>query len=518
MIVPLLIMLLASTFLLSQKMPLVKAEARTITISADGTAMFHKIQDGINNASAGDTVFVYAGTYNESVEVNKSISLVGEDRDLTIIDGGSSSFAAQLTANQVNVRNFTMRKSILTPSDYGLLVVSSHCTITHNKITGAYEGVAIYLSRNNTISDNIITSNSNDGVLLSFSYNNVLSDNIITYNYVGMSLSLSSNNVFSGNTISNNYQGLSIISHSSYNTFYHNNFYDGVDIANDSLNVWDLNGEGNFWRNYTGSDLNEDGIGDVYYMINPSNRDYYPLSGAYSSFSVSIGHETYRVAIISNSTISGFKFEIGEETGNKLIRYNVAGAMNATGFSRVHIPSRLMNYSNILLVGDKEISPKLLDSSDTTYIRLYFTYSHADDTVLIISSKMLSLYNELLEELESLQETLQTLNATYNELLANYTTTLRLELSSMNDTYHDFLGNYAELLASFQQLQQDSAGLNTSYHEHLSNYSTTLQNLQSLTYVFLAGTAIFLATTAYLSRQAHVRTGRRPESGEKTAE
>ncbi|MCJ7570581.1 MAG: hypothetical protein MUO82_01710, partial [Candidatus Thermoplasmatota archaeon] len=45
------------------------------------------IQEGINNATAGDTVFVYNGTYYENVVVNKTISLVGEDKNGTIIDG-----------------------------------------------------------------------------------------------------------------------------------------------------------------------------------------------------------------------------------------------------------------------------------------------------------------------------------------------------------------------------------------------------------------------------------------------
>lgn len=47
------------------------------------------IQDAIDNfANNGDTVFVYSGTYNENVVVDKTITLQGEDRNLTIIDSG----------------------------------------------------------------------------------------------------------------------------------------------------------------------------------------------------------------------------------------------------------------------------------------------------------------------------------------------------------------------------------------------------------------------------------------------
>ena len=51
---------------------------------------FISIQDAINAANDGDTVFVYNGTYYENVIVNKIINLIGEHPDATLIDGGGS--------------------------------------------------------------------------------------------------------------------------------------------------------------------------------------------------------------------------------------------------------------------------------------------------------------------------------------------------------------------------------------------------------------------------------------------
>jgi hypothetical protein len=51
---------------------------------------YMKIQDAIDNASTGDTVFVYNGTYYENLVVNTSINLIGEDREGTIINGSNT--------------------------------------------------------------------------------------------------------------------------------------------------------------------------------------------------------------------------------------------------------------------------------------------------------------------------------------------------------------------------------------------------------------------------------------------
>ena len=54
----------------------------------DGTQEhpYQHIQEGIDNASTGNTVFVYNGIYQENALLNKSINLIGEDKNNTIID------------------------------------------------------------------------------------------------------------------------------------------------------------------------------------------------------------------------------------------------------------------------------------------------------------------------------------------------------------------------------------------------------------------------------------------------
>jgi hypothetical protein len=43
------------------------------------------------------------------------------------------------------------------------------------------------------------------------------------------------------------------------------------------VNIWDNGTTGNYWSDYVGQDVNNDGIGDSPYIINENNQDNYPL-------------------------------------------------------------------------------------------------------------------------------------------------------------------------------------------------------------------------------------------------
>jgi len=478
------------------------------------------IQDAINHASDGDTIFVRARTYYENVVVNKSISLVGENRDSTIIDGSNKGSVISIKANNVNISGFTIRHSGNEYSDSGIYVDhSSGNKINSNSITSNSAGISLYYSGSNVISGNTISLNNYDGIVFYSSSSNIVSDNSITSNNGGISLYYSGSNVISGNTISlnnydgivfyysgnnmvfgntislNNNYGMYLALYSDNNIIYFNNFNNAFQAWSDSKNVWDNRKEGNYWSDYTGVDLysgpnqNEtgsDGIGDTpYKKIDKNNVDNYPLMGMFSYFTVTFEGKTYYVTIICNSTVSEFRFEVGPETGNRIVRFDVSSKGNTVGFCRITVPTGLMSYPYIVLVGAEEIVPTLLDISNDTYAYLYFTYIHGSQTVTIISSKTLRLYNEL-----------------YSELLDKHVK-LQMDLHNLNVTYHDFLANYSILLGNYSQLQEDYQDLFGSYQKHLLDYTENVRNIRNLMYVFAATTAIFLITTIYLSKHAH---------------
>ncbi|MGC9095360.1 MAG: pectinesterase family protein, partial [Candidatus Bathyarchaeia archaeon] len=58
------------------------------TVAKDGSGDFRTIQEAILNdgVSTGDMILVRKGTYAENIVINKSISLIGESPDETIIN------------------------------------------------------------------------------------------------------------------------------------------------------------------------------------------------------------------------------------------------------------------------------------------------------------------------------------------------------------------------------------------------------------------------------------------------
>jgi parallel beta-helix repeat protein len=568
-------------FLTKCKIP-VKASNYVIHVQAG-----QSIQEAINNASSGYTIFVEKGVYSENVVVNKSISLIGEDVDLTIIDGKGTlgtGTVIHVNVSYVNIHGFTIRNSGTDPYDSGIYVDHSiGCNISGNKILSTSDGVGLYYSSNNLVSSNVISSNYYSGVALSSSSNNVIARNILSSNYYGVYLYLSGDNIVSDNIVYSNYNGFHLYSSSknvisgnnlsanlnvgmycafdsANNTLYHNNINNTKNVQSDVTNVWDYEGEGNYWNDYEGQDLDADGIGDTPYTMDTYVQDNYPLMGPFSDFKIVWENETYSVTTISNSTISDFTFQVGKETGNKIISFNTSRINGAVGFCRIKIPTALMEYPNIILIDNEEVVPTKLDALNETFACLYFTYSH-DCVVTIISSASLHQYYELLDKYLGLNESFSELNDAYQGLLANLTA-LQFDLYALNETYFALLAdftalqsyldvlnemylslsdnysvllgnygllqknleelnvsyqtlyilnqtyyiltnNYTTLLVDYGQLKLSFDELNNSYQEHLLDYSEQIENTRNLLYVFVATTTIFIIVTFYLSKRVH---------------
>jgi len=498
----------------------------------DVPGKYATIQDAINNASSGDLIFVHKGTYYEDVAINKSVSLVGEDRNLTVIYGSAApqpQYVISLIAGGVTVKDLTVRAR--TPIQSPIMIGSAGNVLENNVIENGFYGLQLSYSSDNVISNNTI-SNNQYGVYLFTSGHNEFSDNDIANNVVtGVELHYSSDNVFSGNNVNSNANGLALYSSTANNVFYHNNFNNILQLSSDSINstnVWSLNGEGNYWSDYTGQDLNSDGIGNIpYNNTDTEGGDSYPLTGPFYDLDVVLNGQTYHVNLVSNSSVSGLKFAFGEETGNRMVIFNVAEEKGTVGFSRIMIPLGLMDSPFIVLGGQGEITPTVLNVSTVTNIYLYFTWVHSNQTISIISSKTMHLYNDLLGEYAKLLADLDNLNVTQSSFLENYSALLvnLKELQdrylALNASYTGHLSDYSRsveniqnLLVNLKELQDRYLALNASYTGHLSDYSRSVENIQNLMYVFATTTAIFLITTIYLSKRANMGAREKPRGPE----
>jgi parallel beta-helix repeat protein len=112
--------------------------------SCDGHTPCHTtIGAGINAASNGYTVYVYDGTYYENVTVDKSIDLVGEDREVTIIDGGGIGDVVRINTNGCNISNFTVVGTGSGGYDCGIEITSHDNVISNNLLISNQHGISV---------------------------------------------------------------------------------------------------------------------------------------------------------------------------------------------------------------------------------------------------------------------------------------------------------------------------------------------------------------------------------------
>ena len=264
--------------------------------------------------------------------INKSISLIGEDANNTIINLHPAytewgvltqqffnySDAIVINANDVTLSNFT-----IIPSPGGdVSATGDRIRITENiigdsrttslSVSGSYNVISEnhvfwYIRLDNVTSSTIIN---NTCFSLRLGFSGFCSDNVISGNkiegdktrgpgYYGIHIKASTNNIFYNNYFTNLHGygegdemagwgvGFAYGCIAENNTFYHNSFTDNnYNVAFDENvrligNSWDTGKEGNYWDDYNGTDGNRDGIGDTPYVINGENVDNYPLMFPY---------------------------------------------------------------------------------------------------------------------------------------------------------------------------------------------------------------------------------------------
>ena len=167
-----------------------------------GVDAFDKIQDGIDNAQPEVTILVAAGTYTAtslaSIVITKDdLSLVGENRDETIIDAGTwgTSSAGWPTgihvyANNVTIKNFTVQGfngDGTNTGGYGIVfrdfdhdmpeegyIYYSGGVVDNVKLQNNYSPMYALVHRNLTVKNSFIQNNLSDGMFIARESDNAI--------------------------------------------------------------------------------------------------------------------------------------------------------------------------------------------------------------------------------------------------------------------------------------------------------------------------------------------------------
>lgn len=175
--------------------PLLYVDDDNIEGPWDGTIdhPYQQVNDALRQATNTSSIYVFSGTYTESLFINKNVNITGENRNETILIG--SVFFHQTHNAKL-----------------------SECTITANVDEGAETCGITFNNTQNTIVINCVITNHHTGFLLSEqSSTSIIKQNLIEYNDIGIDVCTSSDNLIYANTIQENENTNIILYHSDNN-------------------------------------------------------------------------------------------------------------------------------------------------------------------------------------------------------------------------------------------------------------------------------------------------------------
>ncbi|AKB36755.1 cell surface protein [Methanosarcina siciliae C2J] len=185
----------------------------------EGSGNYTTIQAAVDNASPGDTIIVYPGTYTEVIDVdvaNLTIRSLSGNPDDTIVRTFSPSHNFKVIANNVTISGFN-----ITGEGYytGVFITGvSGVNIINNKFSGNDCAIQMESSGGCNLINNTVSDSTSYGFYLSSPSNCLLANNTISNTeYQGIYLYYSGSCGLTGNTVSDTgYEGIYLSNSESF--------------------------------------------------------------------------------------------------------------------------------------------------------------------------------------------------------------------------------------------------------------------------------------------------------------